>query len=224
MPSLTVGSRTGLSLTTEPSARVFDLDRIVLDPRLLSETERERVERKATPTLRHRQAASFQCLRQALGTLLGLPPEDVPISIGGSGKPYLAGHRLAFNLSHSHGMALLAWGTREMGADIEMLIAHPSDKLAQAILSPAELECWRFVATSERAAWLTRAWTRKEAALKAVAHGLRTPPERVEVMIDAKEGAAWTIMLDGRRWRGVDWTPEVPSDYRAALCYERIAD
>jgi len=222
--SLVAGSHTCLSLISAPGARVFDLDRIVLDEHLLSLVERERVERKATPGLKHRQAASFQCLRQTLGELLRLPPEAVPIAIAAGGKPYLAGVRLAFNLSHSHGVALVAWGPHEIGVDVEALIARPTDELARTILSPAELDCWRATPAAGRAVWLTRAWTRKEATLKAVGSGLRIPPERVEVMTGADEGEVWTMTLDGRRWSGTDWTLEVPSGYRAAICREVIGD
>lgn len=213
------------------AVRFFDLDAISIDETLLSKTERERVARKATPILRQRQAAAYHSLRTTLGELLDMAPRALVFHIADSGKPQLIGAGLHFNLSHSDGVGMLAWGPRQIGADVEALIARPSERLAEHILAPRELSAWRLLPPVHRQTELTRAWTRKEAVLKATGRGLRTPPRSVEVChmpalpplrvgYDGGEASAgaWCVDLDGQRWQGVDWSSGVPDGYRAAVC------
>jgi 4'-phosphopantetheinyl transferase len=214
------------------SVRFFDLDAVLVDEALLSAEERERVGRKATPVLRQRQAASFQCLRLTLGEVLGADPSSLCFRIEATGKPVLACGGLHFNVSHSGGVGLLAWGPRELGADVEALIARPSDSLAEEILALPELEAWRALPTTLRQAALTRAWTRKEATLKAIGSGLRIAPGTIEVggfwhEPDAPGAATtlrWTHEHEGRRWLGFEGFNGVPEGYRAAVCIEAEGD
>ena len=213
----------------DASVRFFDLDAVVVNERLLSERERERVGRKATAILRQRQAASFQCTRLALGEVLGVDPVRLCIAVAESGKPFLTpGHGASsgivpdhhFNVSHSDGVGMLAWGARELGCDVEHLIARPGDGLAEEILSADEFTSWRALPDATRQAWLTRAWVRKEAALKAAGSGLRIPPRTIDVGGGNAEGEPWTLALEGRRWIGHDVFDGVPEGYRAAVCVE----
>lgn len=216
-------------MTADFSVRFFDLDGVTVDEALLSERERERVARKGTPALRQRQAASFQCLRVTLGEALGVGPETLAFRVEASGKPVVVEHALHFNLSHSDGVGMLAWGPRELGADIEALIARPTDGLAEEILSPRELDVWRTVPGPERQAWLTRVWTRKESTLKAAGSGLRMSPRLIDVGLAPAADAApqdsrWTLRLSERHWHGVDAFDDVPVGYRAAVCVEAPHD
>lgn len=202
----------------EFNIRCFDLDALAIDTGLLSGAESERVARKRTALLQQRQAASFQCVRVTLGDVLGVDPRTLRIAIGGSGKPYLEGRALAFNMSHSGRVGLLAWGPRELGVDVEAMIARPTPALAATILTAIEFEAWHRLDEPSRQAWLTRAWTRKEAVLKAVGSGLRMAPAEVEVGGGAGEGGAWELVLDGFRLSGHDVLSTVPVGYRAAVC------
>lgn len=210
------------------SMRFFDLDTVDADHRLFSDEERERVARKATPVLRQRQAASFHCLRLTLGEVLARPPGMLRFRTHANGKPALLDGGLHFNVSHSGGVGLLAWGPRELGADVEALIARPSERLAAEILAPAELEAWQALAVPSRQAALTRAWTRKEATLKAMGSGLRIAPRTIEVGYDwhasdtsgIGAGPQWTHRREGRSWKGFDGLIGIPQGYRAAVCVE----
>lgn len=202
----------------EINVRCFDLDALAIDTGLLSSAESERVARKRTALLRQRQAASFQCVRVTLGDALGVDPRTLRIAIGGSGKPYLEGRALAFNMSHSGGVGLLAWGPRELGVDVEAMIARPTPALAGTILTATEFDAWQRLEEPSRQAWLTRAWTRKEAALKAIGSGLRIAPADVDVGGGAGEGGPWTLTLDGHPLYGHDVLSTVPAGYRAAVC------
>ena len=209
------------------SVRFFDLDAVDVDGGLLSAGERDRVARKATPVLRQRQAASFQCLRVTLGEVLDVEPLALAFRIEASGKPVLAGGGLHFNVSHSGGIGMLAWGPRELGADVEALIARPSESLAEEILTPAELEAWRGLAPPLRQTALTRAWTRKEATLKAIGTGLRVAPRTIAVgefwdapAVPIALGWRWDLEHEGRHWRGYEGFEGPPDGYLAAICVE----
>ena len=182
-------------MTPELVVHFQNLDAVVVDERLLSPSERERVARKGTPQLRQRQAASFQWMRAGLGAALGQAPERLAVLIDAQGKPYLQGRELHFNLSHSGAVGMLAWGPRALGVDVEALIARPSDGLADEILCAAEQERWRGLDPAHHRAWLTRTWTRKEAVLKAVGSGLRIPPRSIDVGGGEGEGRAWALRL-----------------------------
>lgn len=212
----------------EFATRFFDLDAVLVDEALLSDDERRRIARKATPVLRQRQAASFHCVRLTLGETLGADPSTLVFHADAQGKPSLVDATLHFNMSHSAGVGFLAWGPRPLGADVEALIARPNDGLAREILAPLELEAWRALSPSSRQAALTRAWTRKEATLKAIGTGLRIAPRTIVIgdvwtTPDSPEAATaprWITEHDGRRWLGFEGFDGVPHGYRAAVCIE----
>jgi 4'-phosphopantetheinyl transferase len=117
---------------------------------------------------RHRQEylRSHGALRAILGRLTDV---RLDFALAEAGKPYLpAAPGLKFNLSHSHGMALIGVALEiEIGVDVEWIRPLPDyETLAD-----------RFFPASE-AAGLTderdffRRWTRIEAALKARGVGL----------------------------------------------------
>ncbi|MGL6290906.1 MAG: 4'-phosphopantetheinyl transferase family protein [Silanimonas sp.] len=214
-------------MNTDFSVRFFDLDAVTVDASLLSASERERVERKATAALRQRQAASFQSVRLTLAAVVGGDPAALTFNTRDSGKPVLVDHAMHFNVSHSGGVGMLAWGPRELGADVEALIARPTDALAEEILSPTELATWRSLPAPDQQMALTRTWARKEALLKAIGSGLRIPPRTVEVGVEANADPidvpgriAWVGTHEGRHWIGWDWFDSVPTGFRAAVCIE----
>ena len=96
------------------------------------------------------------------------------------GKPRLASEpeRLAFNLSHSGGLALVAVTRgREVGVDIERekpgrdLVA-----LAERALAPEDAAAVREAPEEERCRAFHRLWTRHEARLKCLGVGLGQHP------------------------------------------------
>ena len=99
---------------------------------------------------------------------------------------------LRFNISHAAGLAIfaLAWN-RQVGIDIEAnerLERDPVElpNLAKRILSPRELTIWHALPNdTERERILLRAWTRKEAYLKAKGKGLSGRLNAIEVVLDA---------------------------------------
>jgi len=157
----------------------------------LAPDERERVARLRPGPHRRRFVAGRGLLRVILGAYLGSDPGRVPLAYGAAGKPHLAGTAaaLAFNLSHSDGLAVCAVAVdREVGIDVERLRPIPDMlEIAACCFSARERAFLAWLDDAERVGAFFRAWTRKEAWLKATGCGLPLGPERVEVTMAAGE-------------------------------------
>jgi 4'-phosphopantetheinyl transferase len=88
-------------------------------------------------------------LRTIIGRYLDMEPGQVRFCYGPHGKPALSrvfgNETLSFNLSHSHGLALLAVSRgRELGVDLEYILAHlADDQIAERFFSPREVALLR---------------------------------------------------------------------------------
>jgi 4'-phosphopantetheinyl transferase len=110
-----------------------------------------------------------------LASYLGIEPRDVEIARGIRGRPELAGaHDLGFNLSHTAGLALLAFGRgRAIGVDVEALDRRaPSRGLIECALNPREASRVARSRPEERVGAFLGYWTVKEAYAKALGAGL----------------------------------------------------
>jgi 4'-phosphopantetheinyl transferase len=160
------------------------------DGALLDEQERERAARFAFERDRRRYVAAHVALRRLLGQRTGRAPDALRFETGAFGKPRLRGElSCAFSLSHSDDHALIAISAGdEVGVDLEPLRPLPDiDALARQCL--AKRECFHLDATpvAERELAFLRAWTRKEACLKALGTGLQVDPASFEAGIDTSE-------------------------------------
>ena len=137
-------------------------------------------------------------LRCLLAAALKISAREVAFEYGSHGKLAILAtadyewQKLRFNVSHAAGAAMfaLAW-SREIGIDLEAA-AHVTDKgeklseLAKRILSQDELAVWQSLPDDgARAAAFLRAWTRKEAYVKARGAGLFDKLQEIEVALDA---------------------------------------
>ena len=158
-----------------------DLDRPVqpgeLD--LLSPDERERAGRMRFAKHGERHCAAHAALRCILSAATGRTPQSLRFEATAHGKPFLRCEPdLAFNLSHSEGIGLVALamkgaGCLSVGVDVELRKPVP-DALALARAHFLAEECERLEeldAPLRSHAFLT-GWTRKEAYLKAIGTGL----------------------------------------------------
>jgi 4'-phosphopantetheinyl transferase len=174
----------------------------------LSVDERERAARFHFERDRNRFQVARGVLRELLGRYLGLPPARIELTRLPGGKPILQDReaRLRFNVSHSGGLALLAFAQgRELGVDLEAERSLPEmESLAERNFSPAEVEAWRALAPGERPAAFFRAWTRKEAFLKATGEGLFRSLDSFDVALGPDEPARLLRVGDGpeeaERW------------------------
>jgi len=150
---------------------------------LLSEAERQQAQRLVRADSRCAWQRHRAMLRTVLAQLTDCAPARLDIATGQHGKPWLPGWpQLRFNLSHSGADAVLVAGAADrIGVDIE-ITTDPARfrRLAQryfpreAAQLEADGDAWRFV----------RAWTAKEAYLKALGTGLSKPLNSFELALD----------------------------------------
>ena len=135
--------------------------------RVLSPTEHARFGRRRGVEA-HRFAMAHGTMREVLGRYLGCAPEAVPLRARHGEPPQTKGLRLS--LSHSEELALLAVSNSAIGIDVEYLLASGDSDLrdlAELTLSPRELAALEHTSAQERPRTWLRAWTRREAVLKA---------------------------------------------------------
>ena len=190
----------------------------------LSSDERQRGARFCFERDRRRYVVARGVLRCLLGALLDDEPERIEFQYGSRGKPELAGCHagaLFFNVSHSHELGLLGFARSwPIGLDVEHKRAIPDiEMLARSVLAVPEYEAYVSLPAADRVTALLRAWTRKEAVMKALGEGLHWLPRSIVVPISEAHHAAFhAVTEDGSDvadyWlRDVSITP----DYLAAV-------
>ncbi|MEV8019154.1 4'-phosphopantetheinyl transferase superfamily protein [Streptomyces sp. NPDC086554] len=158
-----------------------DTDVSVLDALdVLDAEERRRAAALRRPADREVYVAAHTALRQHLGRYLSVEPAAVefvrlpcPGCGGPHGRPVVAGGAGPhFSLSHTGGLALLAFADRPVGVDIELLPAASTVDDVAASLHPRERAELAALPAPERPLAFARCWTRKEACLKGTGAGL----------------------------------------------------
>jgi 4'-phosphopantetheinyl transferase len=166
-------------------------------------------------------------LRSILGRYLNLEPAQLEFSYGSRGKPALAnlgmGETLSFNLSHSHELALYAIAhTSWVGIDLEHI--RPMDKVEQLVkrfFSAREYAVICSLPDDQKQEAFFRAWTCKEAYLKAIGDGL-PGLDGVEVSLTPGEPTA-LLSIQGDEEAASRWSVSqlIPAPgYMAALAVE----
>lgn len=168
----------------------------------LSTEEAARAERFLRPEDGRRFAAARTGLRRILARYRDADPAELAFQVNPWGKPALEGGPF-FNLSHSHDRAALAvcW-TAEIGIDIERV--RPVEAGVAEAFAASERATLARLSAAEWPAAFHRAWTRKEAVLKALGRGLSLPLASVEVTLgeaarllrlhgDAAAASAWSL-------------------------------
>lgn len=119
-----------------------------------------------TPTHAEQHAASEALAREMLSATLGIPPKEVVILRADSGKPFVKGHPVHFNVSHSGDRVLCAVHTAPVGADIQQIVPQ-YDRVMRRVCTPAEIAY-----IGDDPARFAQIWTRKEAYAKLTGKGL----------------------------------------------------
>lgn len=195
----------------------------------LSPPERLRAARFRFPKDQLRFTAARGILREILSRYTGRPPAELQFGYGPAGKPFLlddngAPSKLEFNLAHSHGLAFYGIAlSAAVGVDVERIRdGLDVEKLSARFFAPAEAELLGSLPDPQRRLAFFRAWTRKEAFLKALGQGLRAGLASCEVSLEAGSDDALLSYrgdaLAPRRWRLQD-VPVHP-EYCAALAVE----
>lgn len=212
----------------------------------LGPDERIRADRFHFERDRNAFVAARGILRQLLGRYLGRLPADIQFDYGPQGKPSLrlqSKPSIQFNLSHSHGLALLAFATNcPLGVDVELVRSDfATDDIARRFFSPLEVEEWHVLPDSLRVEGFFLCWTRKEAYVKAKGQGLQIPLDSFHVSLTpgqpeelrSEDGLQWSLhslrpgpgyvgalvgKCAGPRLRCWDWNPG-PAAARVQGCH-----
>ncbi|MPW18216.1 4'-phosphopantetheinyl transferase superfamily protein [Paraburkholderia sp. CNPSo 3157] len=146
----------------------------------LSLDERQHARAYRHESDRNNFIARRSMLRWLIGVYLRSKPESLRFNVSRLGKPALQrprGTRLAFNVSHTDGIALLAFALNcRVGIDVERRIdCIDFVNVGRGVFSPVEEGVLAAARIDSAAAFLS-IWTRKEALLKALGSGLLVEP------------------------------------------------
>jgi 4'-phosphopantetheinyl transferase len=199
-----------------------NLDRLA---EVLSGEERARAERFHFDRDRRCFIACRGTLRRLISFYTGQDPAAIRFLIGLQGKPSLVDARscdLRFNVSHSGGLALLAFSLeREIGVDVEFKRADVDfAALAEMSFSKEERAALLACPLTDRANLFYEYWTCKEACIKADGRGLSVPLDQFRVTA-AAGNSQWreifsevsSLLPSGMMCRILD----AGSDYAAAV-------
>ena len=157
---------------------------------ILSEDERDRADKLKVDDKKQQYIITRGTLRQRLGLLTNIYPEDFVFKILEHGKPVLVNDarfaNITFNVSHSHDLALIAIAQKQnIGIDIEK-INHESNHLAlmARFFSKAEQTEFQTMQEANKARVFCACWTRKEAFIKAVGDGVSYGLDKFDVTVD----------------------------------------
>jgi len=193
---------------------------------VLSSDEAVRASRFHFARDRQRFVASRALLRTILACYLATDPGSLGFSYSKKEKPSLgpahAGSDVRFNVTHSGGIALLAFTRRrEIGVDVER-IRHDFDPsaIARRYFSTHEQNQLAGVPEEEKVDAFFRCWTRKEAYIKATGDGLSLPLRQFDVSLAAGDRNALLATRPDGSEAGSWLLQEVPAGpgYIAALC------
>ena len=179
---------------------------------LLDVEERTRADAFKAPHKRLEFIVVRATLRRLLASLAHCEVSGLHFRYGPRGKPAIElpgdGGTLRFNVSHSHGLAVIAIAPdRELGVDLEKLRPEVDiDGLSRRFFSGEEHSAIHARPEAARLRAFYACWARKEALVKAmgdgIAFGLRefvvsvdpdAPAELLSVHGEAGAAAAWSL-------------------------------
>ena len=166
----------------------------------LSDLDRERAARFRFREDRARLVLGRCMLAALLRDELGLIRHPLELALTDKGRPYLPDRPdVVFSISHAGDVVAVALTVgAQVGVDVESLDRKAVlDAIAERIFSPADLARFRAVPNDEKTRAFFRAWTGKEAVLKARGVGLFGGVEEISVSLD---GAAGTIRTGDEAW------------------------
>jgi 4'-phosphopantetheinyl transferase len=168
-----------------------------LDPRdlparaygMLSSEERMRVNAGRDPHGMRQRAAASVLLRCAVSSVVGCTPRELPVirrcphCATAHGRPELPGYPLQVSVSHAGNRVMVAVSARgPVGVDVEApRVRALSRALLRRALTPGEEAYLRSLPENRQAPEFLRAWTAKEAILKATGQGLHGGPNRLDL-------------------------------------------
>ena len=175
----------------------------------LSPDERARATRFAFHRDRNAYITTRAALRDLLGQYLSTPSAEIQFHYAHRGKPSLGPTNngnppLHFNVSHSRGIALLAFSPeRRLGVDVEFIRPIENwEDIARRFFSQNELAELSALPPNQRDEGFYTCWSRKESYVKASGEGLQVPLDSFDVTVTpgaperltAHDASNWTLI------------------------------
>jgi 4'-phosphopantetheinyl transferase len=192
--------------------------------RVLGEDEAKRAARFRFRRLRDSFVITHGVLRHLIGGYLNLDPAKICFVYGDKGKPdVVSAGNLQFNLTHSDGMAAVAFTTGcQLGIDAEHIRPLADmEPIADRYFSVEEAAELMLLPEDEREPAFFRCWTRKEAYIKAIGDGLSCALDSFQVTL-LPNMPPRLIHIGGDRIAAEMWSLHdlcLAPDYAAALAY-----
>lgn len=161
---------------------------------MLDEPERQRFRQIETAEVARFFAFRRAARRLVLASYLGCAPAAVRLSEDADERPRIlrGGGGLEFSASHSGTTGLVAVVRGQLvGADLEIVRPIDHARFAERILSPAERMHWQGTPAEKRTALIFRAWTAKEAIIKAAGLALDLATFRSITAPIGEEAEVW---------------------------------
>jgi len=155
---------------------------------LLRADEADRARQYARKVDRDQFVVGRAVVRQIGALSLGAPPTSIELVNGAYGKPHYRDTPIEFNVSHTRGLVGVGFGMSPIGIDVER-IGETQDIVGIASRFFTSREVAVLTASAPDAAERTfyRAWTAKEAVLKASGAGLSADLGNVEFDLTQEE-------------------------------------
>lgn len=156
---------------------------------LLDEDERSRAAAFVFGRDRDRFIRAHGYLRRQLGAFVRIAPKDVPIAANDSGKPFVDGYRVGFNLSHSGSRAVVAMTSGyDVGIDLETIDRSDAfheqlDDLSRSCLTGEEQSALAMLPSEQKVRRFLSFWTAKEARMKLTGEGLTLDPRAISLKL-----------------------------------------
>jgi 4'-phosphopantetheinyl transferase len=154
--------------------------------KLLSPDESVRAARFTFAEDQRRFVVARAVLRLLLAEFFECNPAKIEFTTNEFGKPSVAGpSTLHFNVSHSYDLAAYAFGTQEVGIDVEWKRPIPDAlDIARRFFTAPEIAAMERVPFDDRSNAFLMYWTHKEAGLKACGLGLSGDLASLDVRMD----------------------------------------
>lgn len=161
----------------------------------LSDEEKIKADRFVYDRDRRRYIISHGFLRSVLSKYFNRAPREIQFGEGVHNKPFILadqGSNLHFNLSHALDVAVVAVSDRPVGIDIEYIDANfPFAEVISQFMSEKEKSDFLRLSPSQQMKAFYYCWTRKEAYVKALGHGLSYPIRKITVPIKEESIQSW---------------------------------
>lgn len=196
----------------DDSTRIYQTDQKTIEQllpdnplQLLSDSERQRADNCRRKEVQSHFIVGRAFVRIILSSYLNVAPETISLGSTRQGKPVLLhNNSLFFNLSGTGDQYALAISQSvDVGVDIEF---HKPRKnltgLAESVLCNSELTRFRQLPYEHQQDYFYRAWSLKEATLKADGRGITLPLHSIGFNTNSTVGTVkWNEALGNRnRW------------------------